>query len=82
MSSTAVSSSARDRLRMSEVEAQPLGRDERALLRDMVAEHEPQRLVQEVGRGMVGARRGARRVIDGELDRHADARAPSTTATS
>ena len=64
----------RDRLRMGEVEAQPLGRDERALLRDMVAEHEPQRLVQDVGCGMVGARRGPRGVIDGELDRHADAR--------
>ena len=64
----------RDRLRMGEVEAQPLGRDERALLRDVVAEHEAQRLVQDVGRRMVGARRGPRRVIDGELDRQADPR--------
>ena len=59
---------------MGDVEAQPVGRDERALLRDMIAEHEAQRLVQDMGRGMIGADRGARGVIDRELDRQPDAR--------
>ena len=59
----------RDRLRMGDVEAEPLGGDQRALLRDMIAEHDAQRLVQEVRRRMVGARRGAGGVIDFQLDR-------------
>ena len=60
---------ARDRLRVGDVEAQPLGRDQRALLRDMIAKHDAQGLMQDVGRRMVGARRRARGVIDLELDR-------------
>ena len=52
-----------DRLVVAEVEAQPVGRDQRALLLDVVAEHLAQRPVQEVGRrcGCGGWRRGARR---------------------
>ena len=45
----------RDRLGMRDVETQAVGRNERALLRDMVAEHDAQRLVQQVGRRMVRA---------------------------
>ena len=60
---------ARDRLRVSDVEAQPLGRNQRALLRHMIAKHDAQRLMQDVGRRMVGARRRARVVIDLKLDR-------------
>jgi hypothetical protein len=45
---------------MREVEAQPVGRDQRALLRDVIAEHLAQRLVQQMGRGMVGADRARR----------------------
>ncbi len=49
----------RQRLRMGEVEAQLVGPDLRARLVDVVAEHRPQRLVQEVGRGVVRHRREA-----------------------
>ncbi len=66
----------RDRLGVGDVEAQPVGRDQRALLRDMVAEHHAQRLVQQMGRGMVGADRRARLVIDLQLQRHADLQRP------
>ena len=50
------------RLGMREVEAQPVGRDQRALLRHVVAEHLAQRLVQQMRRRMVlrGWRCGAR----------------------
>ena len=50
------------RLGMREVEAQPVGRDQRALLRDVVAEHLAQRLVQQMRRRMVarGSRCGGR----------------------
>ena len=34
----------------------------------MVAEHETQRLVQQMGGGVVGADRGAAGMVDGELD--------------
>ena len=61
----------RHRLGMREVEAQPVGRDQRALLRDVIAEHLAQRLVQEMRRGMVGADGGAARVIDVERERRA-----------
>ena len=50
-----------------EVEAQAVGRDHRALLGDVSAEHLAQRLVQEMGRGVVGARRRAAAVIDDQL---------------
>jgi hypothetical protein len=44
-----------------EVEAQPVGRHQRALLRDVIAEHLAQRFVQQMRRGVIGAdrRRGA-----------------------
>jgi len=38
-----------------EIEAQTLGRDERALLRDVRSEHFAQRRVQQVRGGVVGA---------------------------
>ena len=69
MSSTCASSSSLDRLRVAEVEAQAVGRDERALLGDVIAEHLAQRLVQEMRRRMVGADGRAARVIDGEFER-------------
>ena len=58
----------RHRLGVREVEAQPVGRDQRALLRDVRAQHLAQRLVQQVGGGVVGARGRAARVIDDQLD--------------
>ncbi len=58
----------RHRLLVREVEAQALGRNERALLRDVRAEHLAQGLVQEMRRRVVGARRRAARVIDLKLD--------------
>ena len=60
---------ARDRLGVGDVEAQPLGRNQRALLRHMIAKHDAQSLMQDMGRRMVGARRRARVVIDLKLDR-------------
>ena len=62
----------RDRLRMHEVEAQAIRRDQRAALGDMIAEHLPQRLVQQMRRRVMGADRGAPRVIDFELQRGAE----------
>ena len=38
---------------MREIEAQPVGRDQRSLLRDMVAEHLAQRFVEKMRRGMI-----------------------------
>ena len=57
----------RHRLRVGEVEAQPVGGDEAAALGDVVAEGAAQRLVQQVGRRVVGADRAAAVVVDGEL---------------
>jgi hypothetical protein len=59
----------RDRLGMREVEAQAVGRDQRALLRHVIAEHLAQRLVQQMRRRMVGADCRAARVIDLERER-------------
>ena len=59
----------RHRLGMREVEPQPVGRDQRALLRDVVAEHLAQRLVQQMGRRMVRADGAAAGVIDIERQR-------------
>ena len=52
----------RHRLGMREVETQTVGRDQRALLRDVIAEHLAQRLVQQMRRRMVlsGSPCGAR----------------------
>ena len=69
MSSTFSISSAVMGLRMREVEAQPIRRDQRAFLRDVIAEHLAQRLVQQMRRRMVGADLSAARVIDRERER-------------
>ena len=63
------------RLAMGEVEAQPVRGDQAAALGDVVAERAAQRLVQEVGRRVVGADRGAAVVIDGEPRRRRRGRA-------
>ena len=59
----------RDRLRMHEVEAQPIRRHQRAALGDVIAEHLPQRLMQQMRRRVMRADRGAPGVIDFELQR-------------
>ena len=43
----------RDRLRMHEVEAQPIRRHQRTALGDVIAEHLPQRLMQQMRRRMM-----------------------------
>ena len=60
-----------DGLVVGEVEAQPVRRDERALLRDVGAEHAAQRGVQEVRGGVVEHGGGARGGVDlgGDLAR-------------
>ena len=68
----------RHRLGMREVEPQPVGRDQRALLRDVIAEHLAQRLVQQMGGGMVRADGGC-----GARDRpRARARRPTFSVPS
>ncbi len=54
---------------MREIETQAVGRDQRALLRNVIAEHLAQRLVQKMRGGMVAADVGTARVIDLELQR-------------
>ena len=49
---------------MGEVEPQPVGRHQRALLRHVVAEHLAQRLVQQMRRRVVLADARAPRVVD------------------
>jgi hypothetical protein len=61
----------RHRLGVGEVEAQPVGRDQRALLGDVIAQHLAQRSMDQMGRGMIGAHRAAPGMIDLELERHA-----------
>ncbi len=56
----------RDRLWMNEVEAQPVRRHQRAALRDMVAKHLPQCLVQQMRRRVIGADRRTPDMIDFE----------------
>ncbi len=53
---------------MHEVEAQAIGRHERAALRDVVAEHLAQRLVQKMRRRVVGADGRAAFAIDFQID--------------
>ena len=55
-----------------EVEAQPIGRDQRALLRDVRAQHLAQRPVQEVGGRVVAADGVAALDVDREVDAIAD----------
>ncbi len=57
----------RDRRRMAEVEPQPVRGVQAAALRDMVAQAAPQRLVQKVRGGMVGADRRTTAVRDLQL---------------
>ena len=59
-------------LRMAEIEAQPVGRDERALLRHMLAKAVAQRLMQEVRDRVIGAQASPALAIDAQLDRLAD----------
>ena len=73
MSSTALDLGGAHRLVVREVEAQPIGRHQRTLLRHVIAEHLAQRLVQEMGRGMV-----AREWPRGARDRRRDAAASPT----
>ena len=71
MSSTCSISSRAHRLGVREVEPQPVRRDQRALLGDVIAQHLAQRLVQQMGRRMVGADRAAARMVDFEGQRKA-----------
>ena len=65
---------ARDRARLADVEAQPVRRVKAALLGDMVAEPPPQSLMQQMGRAVMRADRGAARVVDRRDHRRADHR--------
>ena len=60
-----------DRLEMGEVETQTAGGDQRTHLRHVIPQGPAQRLVQEVGGGVVAGRRGAGGCIDLGLDRPA-----------
>jgi hypothetical protein len=70
----------RDRLGVRRSRSAAGRRDQRALLRDVIAEHQAQRLVQQMRRRMVRADRRAARVIDLQLQRRAEPSAclPST----
>ena len=57
---------------MGEIEPEPPGLNQRTLLRHVKPKHLAQRLVQEVGGRVVGARRGAACMIDLEIDDLAD----------
>ena len=64
---------------MGEIETQTIRRDERTLLRDMIAENVAQRFMQQMRRRMVGAHRAAARMIDVKLDRKTDCGSPLST---
>ena len=68
---------ARQRVVMREIEPQPVRRVERAALRHMIAQPLAQRLMQQMGRGMVGPDRAAPRMID-----HQPAPAPAEISPS
>ena len=63
----------RDRARLRHVEAQPVGRVQAAFLRHVGAEFAPQRLMQQMRRGVMRADRRAPRMIDRGDDRGVDA---------
>ena len=67
--STAPDLVGRHRARLAEVEAQPVGRDQRALLRHVLAQMPPQRGMQQVGRGVGAADAVAAGDVDRQLDR-------------
>ena len=73
LSSTSRSSSLGHGLRVMEVEPQPVGRDERAGLLGVPAEHFAQRVVHQVRGGVVAADRGAARDVGARGQRVADA---------
>ena len=56
------------RARLAEIEAQAIGRDQRALLCHMLAETAAQRLVQKMGDRMIGAQPRAPLVVDTQFD--------------
>ncbi len=62
-----------DRLGMREVETQPVACDKRSLLRDVIAQHDAQSLMQQMRRRMIGANRLSTFRIDRQLHRHAGA---------
>jgi hypothetical protein len=57
---------------MGDVEAQAIRRDERALLRDVIAERHAQSFVQKMRRRVIGANAEASGVIDLQFERLAD----------
>ena len=61
-----------DRFRMGNIEAQAVGRDQRAFLRDVIAEDLPQRLVQQMRGRVILPDRTAPPVIDFQIERGAD----------
>ena len=63
----------RERAGLGEIEAQPIRRDERALLRHMPPKPMAERRVQQVGGGVVGADFDATRGVDREAHLVADA---------
>ncbi len=69
----------RHRLGMRKIEAQPVGRDQRAFLRDVVAEHLAQRLVQQVGGGMILPDGGASLMVDLKRERRTGLNMPCST---
>ena len=71
MSSTFSSSAGGDRFRMGKIEAQTVGRDQRAFLRHVIAEHLAQRLVQKMRGGVILPDRATPAVIDFQIERRA-----------
>ena len=69
MASTAATSSGVMGLVCEKSKRRRCGLDQRALLGDVRSQHLAQGLVQKVGGGVVGARGGAARMIDDQLDR-------------
>jgi len=53
---------------MAEVETQPVGRDQRAFLRDVLAQTLPERLMQKMGHRVIGAQSATAGAIDPQLD--------------
>ena len=62
----------RDWLWVREIETQTIRRNERTLLRDVIAKNVTQQLMQKMRRRMVGAHRTAAAMIDVKLDRKTD----------
>ena len=71
-----------DRLEVAEVEPQPVGRHQRALLLHMGAEHLAQRPVQDVGAGVVAADGVAAVAVDAGVGRWPTSIVPSRTTNA